>query len=134
MEIYKWISKLVNIRDVNIEAITPKDKVIEKPLIGPEPNTNNNSDAIKVVILASKMVDKALSNPFFIDSYIFLFFTFSSFILSKISTLASTAIPIVKTMPAIPGNVRVAPIVPNKETIMNKLAISEKLAIIPNDP
>ena len=53
---------------------------------------------------------------------------------SKISTLASTAIPIVKTIPAIPGNVRVAPIVPYNETIINKLAISEILAIIPNEP
>ena len=32
----------------------------------------------------------------------------SSFILSKIKTLASTAIPTVKIIPAIPGNVSVA--------------------------
>ena len=29
------LARLVSIRAVNIEAITPKDKVIEKPLIGP---------------------------------------------------------------------------------------------------
>ena len=51
-----------------MEAITPKDKVIEKPFIGPDPNTNNNNDAIKVVIFASKIVERALSNPFLILS------------------------------------------------------------------
>ena len=128
------MSKFVSIRAVNMEAITPKDKVIEKPLIGPDPNTNNNKEAINVVILASKIVERALSNPFLILSYIFLFLTFSSFMRSKIKTFASTAIPIVKTIPAIPGNVRVAPIAPNSASIMNKLAISEILAIKPNDP
>ena len=58
----------MSINAVNIEAITPRDKVIEKPLIGPDPKTNNNKDAIKVVILASKIVESALSNPFFIVS------------------------------------------------------------------
>ena len=31
-------------------------------------NTNNNNEAIKVVIFASKIVESALSNPFFIVS------------------------------------------------------------------
>ena len=52
----KCINKFVNIKAVNIEAITPKDKVIEKPLMGPDPKTNNNKEAIKVVIFASKIV------------------------------------------------------------------------------
>ena len=51
-----------------MDAITPKDKVIENPLIGPDPKTNNNNEAIKVVILASKIVEIALSKPFFIVS------------------------------------------------------------------
>ena len=46
-------------------AITPKDSVIEKPLIGPEPNANSHTAAIRVVILASSIVDMALSKPFF---------------------------------------------------------------------
>ena len=58
----------MSINAVNIDAITPKDKVIEKPFIGPEPNMNNNKDAINVVILASKIVDRALSKPFLIVS------------------------------------------------------------------
>ena len=44
-----------------------------------------------------------------------LFFN-SSLILEKIKTLASTAIPIVKTIPAIPGNVKVA----DKIQVFNK--------------
>ena len=112
----------------------PIPSVTAKPFIGPEPKTNKSKDAINVVILASKIVDKALSKPFYIVSYTFLFFKFSSFILSKIKTLASTAIPMVKTIPAIPGSVKVAPIVPNKATIINKLAMSEILAITPKDP
>ena len=39
--------------------------------------------------------------------------------------MASTAIPIVNTIPAIPGNVNVAPIVPNNEIIINKFTINE---------
>ena len=72
---FKWIRKLVSINAVNIDAITPNDKVIENPLIGPDPNTKSNKDAISVVILASNMVDKALSKPFFIVSKTFEFYS-----------------------------------------------------------
>ena len=44
--------------DVNIDENIPIDRVMAKPLIGPEPKTNNKSEAIKVVIFASKIVDK----------------------------------------------------------------------------
>ena len=54
----KYIKKLVNIMDVNIDENIPIDRVMAKPLIGPEPKTNNKSEAIKVVIFASKIVDK----------------------------------------------------------------------------
>ena len=63
-----WISKFVSISEVNIDAITPKDNVIENPFMGPDPKTNTSKDAIKVVILASKIVESALSNPFLIVS------------------------------------------------------------------
>ena len=39
------------------------DNVTAKPLTGPEPNMNNIVDAIKVVILASKIVTIDLLNP-----------------------------------------------------------------------
>ena len=54
--------------------------------------------------------------------------------LSKIITLASTAIPIVNTIPAIPGSVSVAPIKPKEEIIINRFAIKATLAINPNIP
>ena len=62
-----------------------------------------------------------------------LFFSFfnSSLILSNIKTFASTAIPTVKIIPAIPGNVNVASNnvkIPNK---INKLIINVKLVINP---
>jgi len=38
----------VNIIAVNIEANIPKESVIAKPLIGPDPKTNKINDAIKV--------------------------------------------------------------------------------------
>ena len=55
----------------------------------------------------------------------------SSFILEKIKTLASTAIPTVSTIPAIPGRVKVADkmdMIATKRTI---LVPSAKLAAIP---
>ena len=45
---------------VNIEVKIPIDKVIAKPLTGPEPKANKITAAIKVVILASKTVILAL--------------------------------------------------------------------------
>ena len=62
------------------------------------------------------------------------FFNLSSLILSKIRTLASTAIPMVRTIPAIPGRVKVAPIKDNSEIIINKLTIKAMFATIPKKP
>jgi hypothetical protein len=39
--------------------MTPIDNVTAKPFIGPVPKINNIIDAIKVVILASAIVEKA---------------------------------------------------------------------------
>ena len=46
---------------VNIEVTIPSDRVTAKPLIGPVPNRNSTKAAIRVVILASAMVEKAFS-------------------------------------------------------------------------
>ena len=56
----------------------------------------------------------------------------SSLILAKIRTLASTAIPTVKTMPAIPGKVKVAPKSDIIPVIKTRLIKSETLAAKPN--
>ena len=58
----------------------------------------------------------------------------SSRIRSKTSTLASTAMPIVSTMPAIPGRVRVAPIIDKRPKIKPTLIISAALAKRPKVP
>ena len=46
---------------VNIDVTMPKLSVTAKPLIGPVPNMNSTMAAIKVVTLASAMVEKAFS-------------------------------------------------------------------------
>ena len=43
--------------------IKPTERVTAKPLIGPVPNINKITDAIKVVIFASKIVTIDLLNP-----------------------------------------------------------------------
>ena len=45
---------------VNIEQTIPMDRVTANPFIGPVPNTNNTMAAIRVVILASAIVESAL--------------------------------------------------------------------------
>ena len=47
----------------NKVVISPIDRVTANPLIGPEPNINNITEAINVVIFASKMVTIDLLNP-----------------------------------------------------------------------
>ena len=84
-------------------------KVTLNPLIGPDPKKYKNIAAASVVKLASTIVAVACLNPAFTDDTIFRPRLSSSRIRSKISTLASTAIPIVSTIPAIPGKVSVAP-------------------------
>ena len=55
----------------------------------------------------------------------------SSLILSKIKTFASTAIPTVKIIPAIPGKVNVASKIVRTPINISKLAIKAVLAINP---
>ena len=71
-------------------------------------NWSSTSAVISVVTLASKIAEKARLKPTSIALRRLLPARSSSRIRSKISTLASTAIPIVRMMPAIPGSVSVA--------------------------
>ena len=123
---------LVTTIAVNIDDITPIDSVTANPLIGPVPKINNIIDAIKVVIFASAIVEKAFLYPSSIEANGVEPLATSSFILSKIKTFASTAIPTVKIIPAIPGNVNVAPNNVNIPTKKNRLASNVTLAIKPN--
>ena len=77
------------------------------------------------------MVLNALAKPFFIALCGSILFFNSSEILAKIRTLASTAIPTVKTIPAIPGKVRVAPTIDITAVTKTKLVISAKFAESP---
>ena len=81
---------------------------VRKTFIGPDPIKNSIIAANNVVIFASKIAVLDFVYP--LSKAIMLFFSFliSSLILSKIKTFASTAIPTVNIIPAIPGNVRVA--------------------------
>ena len=116
---------------VNIEVAMPIIKVTENPLIGPLPNENKAKAANKVVKLASTIVEIALWNPASIASRIFLPELNYSFILSKIKTFASTAIPTVKIIPAIPGRVSVASKMVKMPININKLEIKATLATKP---
>ncbi|CSD52266.1 Uncharacterised protein [Vibrio cholerae] len=79
-----------------------------------------------VVMLASKIVLKALSNPVSMACAKLRPSLSLSRIRSKISTLVSTAIPTVNTKPAIPGRVNTAPgnkaIRPNKQAMLTNKA------------
>jgi len=74
-------------------------------LIGPVPNTNNIAVIIKVVKFESNIATKPFPNPDSIEFLILFPNLNSSFILSKMITLASTAIPSDKINPAIPGKI-----------------------------
>ena len=125
------IARVPNIA-VNIEVKIPMDNVIAKPFIGPVPIVYRTSDAINVVTFASKIVTKAREKPSLIALCGSSPALNSSLILQKINTLASTAIPIVKTIPAIPGKVKVAPSNDIKPVIKTTLANKAKFAARPN--
>ena len=128
------INNLVIKIAVNKDVAIPISNVVAKPLIGPVPKIYKTSAVSPVVIFASKIEDNALLNPSLIDCFKPFSFLSSSLTLSKISTLASTDIPIVNTIPAIPGRVSTAPKparIPNIKTILSISAIS---ANIPEGP
>ena len=79
-----------------------------KPLIGPVPNMNRAIAVIRVVTWESTMVRNALPKPASMLERTDFPRAYSSRIRSKMRTLASTAMPIESTIPAIPGRVRVA--------------------------
>ena len=49
--------------EVNIEVTIPSDNVTANPLMGPVPNANKTTAAIKVVILASAIEENAFPYP-----------------------------------------------------------------------
>ena len=121
-----WVNRVPKVRDfpfsfrasikkrvikmaVKSEVAIPINKVVANPLMGPVPNTKRINAVSPVVILASKIEDSALLNPSAMAFLMPLPFLSSSLTLSKINTFASTDIPMVNTIPAIPGKVNTAP-------------------------
>ncbi len=90
-----------------MESTIPKIRVCANPLMEPLPKINRTSAAIRVVMLPSKIAERALSKPIFSEDFTVFPVASSSRIRAKMITLASTAIPMERMIPAIPGNVRV---------------------------
>ena len=134
LEIYPSIRSLVIKIAVNKEVIIPINKVVANPLIGPEPNTNNIIAVSPVVMLASKIEERALLKPSAIARVFPFPLANSSLIRSKISTFASTDIPMVNTIPAIPGRVNTAfklTNTPKISTMFSNKAMSAKRPALP---
>ena len=98
---------MVTNRAVNMDRTIPSARVDAKPLTVPEPLQNRTTAAIRVVTLPSMMADKALEKPVLIADFTVFPTPISSLIRVKMITLASTAIPMDRIIPAIPGKVRV---------------------------
>ena len=86
-------------------TMMPAERVTAKPRIGPEPKKKRIRPISSVVMLESKIARKARSYPAATAARADLPALNSSRMRSKISTLASTAMPTVSTMPAMPGMV-----------------------------
>ena len=92
-----------------METIIPIASVYAKPLTAPEPLSPRTKAAISVVMFPSKIAENALLKPIFIADCTVLPVPSSSLIRSNMITFASTAIPIDRMIPAIPGSVNVSP-------------------------
>ena len=101
----------------------PMIKVVANDSIGPVPNTLSTIAVKRVVTFASIIDDNAFWKPVSIACFNSLPLACSSRIRSNIRTFASTDIPIVSTIPAIPGSVSTAP----KEESTPKMKINEKI-------
>ena len=92
---------------LNIETIIPIPSVKAKPLIKGVPNQKRMTTVIMPEIFESLIENQALEKPAEIESAILFPERNSSFIRSKISTFASTAMPMEIINPAIPAAVKV---------------------------
>ena len=105
---WKWTSTRVITRAEKTEVRMPMARVTAKPRTGPVPTFIRIRAVRSVVTLASMMADRACLKPFWADCRALWPFSASSRIRSKIRMLASTAMPTVRMIPAMPGRVRVA--------------------------
>ena len=113
------------------EVMIPSTRVVAKPLTGPVPKKKRTAPVMIVVRLPSMIAEYAFLKPSLIASIKPLPPRNSSLIRSKMMTLASTAIPIVSTIPAIPGSVNTAPVDTSTPMSNNTLNKRAALAIQP---
>ena len=104
-------NKATTALDINTNTIIVSKiliiNIVAKPLTLDCPNINRITATIIVVILASNILDKDSLLPIATASLSGLPIFNWSFILSKLITEASTAIPIPSSIAAIPGKVNV---------------------------
>ncbi len=131
---HQLIDKRVITRAANNEVKIPMMRVVANDSIGPEPNTFSTIAVNMVVTFASIIEESAFWKPVSTADFKSLPAACSSLILSKISTLASTAIPIVKTIPAIPASVSTAPKDASEPKINKMFANKAMSAMIPALP
>ena len=112
----------------------PIIKVVAKPLIGPLPKINSTTPVKNVVILESNIDERAFLKPSVTAKASALPALSSSRIRSKIITLASIAIPMVRTIPAIPGKVSTECKLAKTPNISKMLNNNAKSAYIPARP
>ena len=91
-----------------MESTIPRPSVYAKPFTVPEPLIPSTNAAIRVVTLPSTIAESAFWNPVSIAFLTVLPAVISSRIRAKMITFASTAIPIERIIPAIPGSVNVS--------------------------
>ena len=119
---------------VNIEVAMPSVIVTAKPRTGPAPKKNSMTWARKAVALLSMMVAKARRNPVSMAFSGVRPLRTSSRMRSLIRMLASTAMPSVSRMPAMPGSVSVASNRLSRAISSTRLASRAMLANQPNSP
>ena len=93
---------------VKTEIRRPMISVTAKPLTGPVPNWKRKIAEMTTVMCVSMIVANAFEKPFSIAVFGARPPRSSSRMRSKMSTFESTAMPIVRMKPAIPGSVSVA--------------------------
>ena len=105
--------------------------VTAKPLTGPVPNWSRNSAEMIVVACVSTIVAKAFEKPFSIAALGARPLRSSSRMRSKTSTFESTAMPIVRMKPAMPGRVSVASNIAIAAASSSAFRISARIAFQP---
>ncbi len=90
-----------------MDTMIPMPSVWAKPFTVPEPISHSTTAAISVVMLPSRIADNAFWKPVFSELRTLLPLAISSFTRAKMMTFASTAMPMPRMMPAMPGRVSV---------------------------